>query len=40
MAMVIEAERLTNRLGDTQAPAGADMRAESGQLLALPGAEL
>jgi len=40
MAMVIEAGRLTNQFGGTQAPAGVDMRAESGQALALPGAEL
>jgi ABC-type multidrug transport system ATPase subunit len=40
MAMVIEAEGPTNRSGGTQALAGVDIPAESGQVLALLGAEL
>jgi ABC-type multidrug transport system ATPase subunit len=40
MAMVIEAEGLTNRFGGTQALAGLRVSAESGRVLALLGAEL
>jgi len=40
MAMVIEAEGLTKRFGGRRVPAGADSSAESGQVLALLGAEL
>jgi ABC-type multidrug transport system ATPase subunit len=39
MAMVIEAEGLTKRIAGAQALAGVDISAESGQVLALPGAE-
>ena len=37
MATVIEAEGLTKRFGATQALAGIDISAESGQVLALLG---
>jgi len=40
MAMVIEAEGLAKRFGGRQAPAGIDISAESGQVLALVRAEL
>jgi ABC-type branched-subunit amino acid transport system ATPase component len=40
MAVVIEAEGLTNRFGGTQALAGVDISAEGGQVLAPFGAEL
>jgi ABC-type sugar transport system ATPase subunit len=40
MAMVSEAGGLTKRFGGTQALIGVDVSAESGQVLALPRAEL
>jgi ABC-type multidrug transport system ATPase subunit len=40
MAMVIEAEGLTNRFRGARAPAGVDIAAGSGQVLALLGGEL
>jgi hypothetical protein len=40
MAMVIEAEGLTNRFDGTQALTGADISAQSEQVLAPLGAEL